>query len=116
MEAVFNRHAKDFRCDFTIEFDVKFPPGVLPEEEAEFEFTTGTFTNKYSQRCYNEIMKSDYSWIKDWSFAGRSNGWWVLECYGDKSKVRTSTIHRIESIVERYFNNYGKEIEEYYKK
>ena len=114
MKAVFNRHLNDFNCGFTIEFNVKHSFCELEEEVAEYEYATGTFTNRYSDECFCEIMKSKYSWIQDWSFAGRLNGWWVLECNGEYDKIPQRSIHRIESIVEKYLKNYPKRIGEFY--
>jgi hypothetical protein len=111
MEAVFNRHKRDFHCDFTIEFDVKFPTLPLTEAHEEllqYEWEDGFYTNYHSEQCFEKIMESDYPFITDWSFAGRSNGWWVLVCEGDESKVRASSLRRIERIVEEYFKSYGQ--------
>lgn len=117
MEAVINRHLKDFCCDFTLEFDVRNYSGTnLSEEAAEHEFETGHFTNLYSDKCFREIMKARYSWVKDWFFAGRSNGWWVLACTGDHNKIPQRSLWRIESIVEKYLKNYGTELEKFYSK
>ena len=113
MEAEFNRHNRDFNCSFTIEFDVKNPTIPLTDRHLELMESEGYFgdlTNTYSDRCFEEIMKSNYSFIEDWSFAGRSNGWWVLTCQGSESQVRASSIRRIEQIVEKYYNGYGKMI------
>ena len=111
MEATFNRHNRDFNCDFTIEFNVKNPDLSLDESHLELmesEYQYGDLTNSHSADCFEEIMKSNYSFIKDWSFAGRSNGWWVLICKGSESQVRASSLTRIERIVEEYFRSYGK--------
>ena len=111
MEATFNRHNRDFNCDFTIEFNVKNPNLSLDESHLELmesEYQYGDLTNSHSADCFEEIMKSNYSFIKDWSFAGRSNGWWVLICKGSESQVRASSLTRIERIVEEYFRSYGK--------
>ena len=113
MEAKFNRHNRDFNCDFTIEFNVKNPNLSLDESHLELmesEYQYGDLTNSHSADCFEEIMKSNYSFIEDWSFAGRSNGWWVLICKGSESQVRTSSLTRIERIVEEYFRSYGKMI------
>ena len=111
MEAKFNRHNRDFNCDFTIEFNVKNPNLSLDESHLELmesEYQYGDLTNSHSADCFEEIMKSNYSFIEDWSFAGRSNGWWVLICKGSESQVRASSLTRIERIVEEYFRSYGK--------
>ena len=111
MEAKFNRHNRDFNCDFTIEFNVKNPNLSLDESHLELmesEYQYGNLTNSHSADCFEEIMKSNYSFIEDWSFAGRSNGWWVLICKGSESQVRASSLTRIERIVEEYFRSYGK--------
>ena len=113
MEAEFNRHVKDFNCSFTIEFNVKNPTIPLTDKHLEFmesEWMYGDLTNSYSTDCFEEIMESNYSFIEDWSFAGRSNGWWVLICEGSESQVRASSLQRIERIVEKYFKGYGKMI------
>ena len=111
MKAVFNRHKSDFRCGFTIEFDVKLPNLPLTdahEELLQSEWESGFLTNYHSEQCFEEIMESNYPFITDWSFAGRSNGWWVLVCEGDESQVRSRSLSRIERIVEKYFNSYGQ--------
>ena len=113
IEAIFNRHKSDFRCDMTIEFNVKLHSSIsISDEDWNFEQETCSFTNRYASLCFNEIQKSNYKWLKDWSFAGRMNGWFVLLC--DEVKLRDSTIYRIENIVKKYYNNYTKEIEKYY--
>ena len=113
MKAEFNRHNRDFNCSFTIEFDVKNPTIPLTDRHLELmesEWRYGDLTNNYSTDCFEEIMESNYSFIEDWSFAGRSNGWWVLICKGSESQVRASSLRRIERIVEDYFSKYGKMI------
>ena len=118
MKIEFNRHAKDFRGSFTIEFNVKNP--VLPEileEDLAYEWETGHFTNNHSHECFEKIKKVLRSkrWsIRDWSFAGRSNGWWVLECIGDESAVTQVQLSKIDDIVTHYFNEYGKGLAESY--
>ena len=105
-----NRHIRDFRnFDFSIEFDVKNPKGncTLTEEYMNFEQETGTFTNHYANLCFNDISKLKYGWIEDWSFAGRSNGWFVLLCNGkDISKITDNQFYKIEAIVKKYLENY----------
>ena len=111
MNAEFNRHNRDFNCSFTIEFNVKNPSIPLTDihlELMECEWQYGGLTNSHSADCFKEIMKSNYSFIEDWSFAGRSNGWWVLICKGSESQVRASSLTRIERIVEEYFRSYGE--------
>ena len=111
MNAEINRHNRDFNCSFTIEFNVKNPNLSLDESHLELmesEYQYGDLTNSHSADCFEEIMKSNYSFIEDWSFAGRSNGWWVLICKGSESQVRASSLTRIERIVEEYFRSYGK--------
>jgi hypothetical protein len=119
MEAIFNRHVKDFRENFTIEFDVKFPStkNEVSEEDLYYEFETGTFTNHWAQKCFEQIEKvcKSKQWRPmDWSFAGRSNGWFVLLCIGDYTKVTQRQIGKIEQIVEYYFINYNIELSKYY--
>jgi len=117
MEMKFNRHADGFKCESTIEFCVKNPwmPEGVSNDLLEFEYETGEFTNDYADRCFKEIMRSGYSWLTDWSFAGRSNGWFVLLCDIDAEEgLKQRTIDRIERIVETYFNNYGKEFAKHY--
>lgn len=113
MKAIFNRHLNDFRnsCDFTIEFDVKAPniPEGISEEDMQFEYETGNVTNQYCNALRKEFTNK---FISDWSFAGRSNGWFVLLCKGDESQVRKSTIAKMERIVEKYYQNYGKAFSE----
>ena len=105
-----NRHIRDFGgFDFTIEFNVKNPKGnyTLTEEDMNYEQETGTFTNHYSNLCFDEISKLKYNWIKDWSFAGRSNGWFVLLCNGkDVSKITENQFYKIEAIVKKYLEKY----------
>lgn len=80
---VTNKHLNEFRgFDFTIDFNVKNPKGtyLLSEDDMNFEQETGMFTNKYAKGCFEAICKLKYSWIEDWNFAGRSNGWFILLC------------------------------------
>ena len=117
LEAVFNRHNRDFR-ENTLEFNVKIYSGIenISEDDYEYESETGTYTNFYAQQCFDEIMESGYKWLKDWSFAGRSNGWFVLLISCENTEIQTKTIHRIETIVSRYFNNYSKGLAVFYSK
>lgn len=118
MECKFNLHADDFINESTMEFNVKNPsmPKGVSENLLECDMLSGNFANKYAKRCFDEIMKSGYNWISGWSFAGRSNGWFVLLCDIDavEERVRQSTIERITGIVERYFRDYGKEFAKHY--
>jgi len=114
MKISFNRHANDFR-DNTIEFEVKNPGfDGLPDNIFIYEWEHGIFRNYYSKKCFEEIMRSKYSWLKDWSFAGRSDGWFVLLIDKDPKKIQQRAIARIETIVEKYFNNFNKELLKYY--
>lgn len=119
MNIQINRHTRDFGKQ-TIEFEVKNPtlPTCLGEEILQYEFETGAFTNKYGQKCFDEIMKSNYTWVDDWSFAGRSNGWFALIIKDGYfvDDVRQKSIDRIERIIEKYFNEYGEKLEEFYTK
>ena len=105
-----NRHIRDFGgFDFTIEFNVKDPKGnyTLTEEDMNFEQETGAFTNQYANSCFKEISKLKYNWIEDWSFAGRSNGWFVLLCnFKNVSKITQNQFNKIEAIVKKYLENY----------
>lgn len=117
MVPIIDRHLADLHADFTLEFNVKsptLPTDILPETW-EYEWTTGAFTNGYAQKAFLEISRPGYRWLDDWSFAGRSNGWFVLLCKGSGAKVRAESIDRISGIVQRYYNAYGKELETYYK-
>jgi hypothetical protein len=118
MYTSFNRYAHEYSrdCSFTLAYNVKkapIPTG-FPESAMEYEYETGAFTNAYAQRCFREIAKSGYKWLDDWSFAGRSNGWFVLLCNGDIQQVQPRTLKRIEDIVESYFQAYGRELAKSY--
>lgn len=114
MKYEINRHARDFRGEFTLEFDVKNPslPEEISQEFYEFEAETGIVSCTHAQDCFNEIKrKLKYNWIKDWSFAGRSGGWFALICEGkDPDKIRESQINKIASIVDKYEKSYGQEL------
>lgn len=113
MEAIFNRHLKDFNADFTIEFDVKNPPiPNISEEAMQYEYETGTVVNELGDELFKSL---NYKWLKDWSFAGRSNGWFVLLCKGDESKIRAKTLGKLENLVEKYEKKYKHALEEVYK-
>ncbi len=112
MEAIFNRHLKDFHADFTIEFDVKNPPlANISEEAHQYEYETGTVVNELGDELFNNL---NYKWLKDWSFAGRSNGWFVLLCEGDESKIQAKTLRKLESLVKDYLNKYKLALEHAY--
>jgi len=115
MNTEFNRHSRDLISD-TLEFNVKQYNcnALLSESDWIFENETGDFTNNYGKQCFNEIKKAGYKWLNDWSFAGRSNGWFVLLVDCDPEKLRQSTINRLERIVEKFERNYDKRISEYY--
>ena len=114
-----NVHHHDFKANFTIEWDVKNvgSNANISEDDWEYEYTSGTFTNVYAQRCFDEIKSKvkPKDWhIEDWSFAGRSHGWFALICYGDKNDVTDSQMDKMNSIVDKYSKNYSKELEEFY--
>lgn len=118
-DAVFNRHVEDFRTDFTVEWDVKFIgfDSEITEAAFEYEYQTGAFTNCFAQACFDKITKAVKSrrWrIKDWSFAGRSNGWFVLTCEGDSSHVTESQIHKMDAVVNSFLDKYREGIEKFY--
>jgi len=120
MNAVFNRHAHDVRAQTTIEFNVKRPiiPDTVSESCMRYEMGTAYFRDKYAQRCFNEINKPKYKWLKDWTFTGRSDGWFTLCCECDEQDIKYSrprTLGRIETIVEKYFKAYGEELAKFYK-
>ena len=124
-----NIHNRDFKGDFTIEWDVKGlgSKANISEEDFEVEYETGSFSNSYGQKCFEEIKSKvkPKSWsIRDWSFAGRSNGWFVLICDGNEDypisgygdDVTDSQMDKMNSIVDKYKKNYTKELEEFYGK
>lgn len=112
-----NRHIRDFGCDFTLEYNVKNINGnyLLSEEDMDFEMETGIFVNEYAKECFDEIKKLGYHWVKDWSFAGRTNGWFVLLC-DDKEveKIRQSQFAKIENIIKRYLKGYVERLNSFY--
>jgi len=113
MKAEFNRHLRDFKCDFTIEFNVKNPPiPNIPFQSAQHEYETGTVANALGDKLFKKL---NYKWLEDWSFAGRSNGWFVLLCRGEESRVRERTIVKLENLVETYLEKYKDELEKAYK-
>jgi len=118
MNTHFNRYANEFSrdYDYTLAYEVKHPPMPvgLPEDVLQHEAETGAFTNAYAERCFREISRGRYKWLEDWTFAGRSNGWFVLLCKGDSSKVQMQTLLRIEEIVNSYFQAYGREMAKAY--
>ena len=113
MEAQFNLHSGDFRGN-TIEFDVKNPyiPDIS-EELWEIEYLTGTFTNRYGDKLFSELK---YPWLSDWSFAGRSGGWFVLITDRELNKIPERILNRMGKIVDKYFRNYGTELQKFYQK
>ena len=118
METKFNRHLSDFNCETTMEFDVKNLlyrcDFEISEEEFVYEFETGIVANYCGQKCFDEIMKSKYNWIINWTYAGRTNGWFVLLCNDHKPK--DSTINRIEMIVDKWCKKYVELIRANYSK
>ena len=118
MKAVFNQH-NESNSDFTIEFDVKNPTfnGRISEDILLFESETGAFTNKYGKQCFDLIQETFTSkkWsITDWGFAGRSNGWYVLECKGNESHVTEKQLTKIENIVKTFYDDYEYEMDKFY--
>ena len=114
-------HVEDLReADFTIEFDVKNPNmNGLSDEEAQDEASTGAFANEYAQEFFDEVCKAvvftDWK-IKDWSYAGRSNGWLALICIGEYTDVKPAQIAKIQNIFDKYWKNYNEKIVNFYKK
>ena len=115
-KATFNNHVKDFK-DYTIEFDVKNPKfsTEIPEQIKTFEEDWNLFINEYATKCFKEINKSNYSWLTDWSFAGRSDGWFVLIVSDNPIGIHSKSIIRITEIVNKYFDNFEQEFLTYYK-
>jgi len=114
MKMSFNRHAKDFG-ENTLEFEVKNPNyDKLPEDIFDYELETGSFRDYYTEKCFKKIMRVKYSWIKDWSFAGRMGGWFVLLINKKPEEIQQRTIDRIEMIIKDYFNNFNRELLKYY--
>lgn len=116
---VFNRHLMDFRANFTIEFDVKSPnTNEIDTDISKYEFETGEFANFYGDSLYNEILEklpeNDDWYISDWSFAGRSNGWYALLCNGNQESVTKDELYIIQDIVNKYWDNYNRELNLYY--
>ena len=119
----YNRHIQDFpgNVDFTMEFDVKNPNiSDIPEDILQNEFEIGSFANQYGKKCFDEIVeklnniKNDEWDLDDWSFGGRSNGWYILLCSGDESSVGPESEGIIETIVSEYFSNYSEEMKRFY--
>ena len=119
-EPVINRHLRDFRgnYDFTVEYDVKHICVDLGEELNMYETETGTFVNKYGDKCFKEILScNDVDvYVKDWSFAGRMNGWFVLLCKGDITEDDNlpKEFVQINKIINKYITNYKSEIKKFY--
>jgi uncharacterized protein YegJ (DUF2314 family) len=116
----FNGHIGDFRkSDFTVEFDVKNPNMKgLSDDVSKMEFETGDFANAYAQQLADEVkkkVKSSYWSVSDWSFAGRSNGWLVLLCDGDPEKMTASQKSQMQSIFDKYWADYNKNLLDFYK-
>jgi len=129
MQIAINKHISDFREESTIEVNVKFPrtPSVddlnykmdcpyfkITDKELDeilnFELETGNFTNDYCQDWFNEIQDKTDNKFKDWSFAGRSNGWLVL-LYDDVFDVTDNeTLEIIDTLSKEYFEKYTEAI------
>jgi hypothetical protein len=120
MRVKLNAHYNDIcQGDFTIEFEVKFPPGLseIPEKVYRSEYLSGLFTNKYADEAYNQIKKAVQSrtWQPtNWCFTGRSAGWFALICKGEESKVTERQIEIIGDIVNKKFLGYAKKMKEFY--
>ena len=118
MKTEFNRHKKDFRCDFTIEFEVKNPkiPERISEKLYQWEWETGEFTNLYAQECFEQLQTiAPKVWkMSHWSFAGRSDGWFAVLCEGEQEDVTPLQLQRMENIATKYFKDYGRRIYEFY--
>lgn len=117
MRTEFNRHLNDFNCDFTLEFDVKNPgiPEGIPEDFLEYEYYTGNFINTYAEALFAELKKKKYKWVEDWSFAGRSNGWFVLLGRGNQRKISTPSVIFVDKLVKKYLDDFGKRYLEYFE-
>lgn len=121
IETVVNQHLREFRCGFTLEYNVKRPflPEDISEKVMEYEMETSVFTNLYAQECYDKISEKigeRQTWkIVDWAFAGRSGGWFCLLCIGKQEALSKGVLKKIEQIVLNYFNNYGKKLLEFYR-
>lgn len=118
-----NIHLDEVRADFTLEFDVKLniPNGNIKtanisETDSNFEQERGYFQKNYSNRCFKDIKKAmRCNWIKDFTFTGRSGGWFTLLCEDkDINKITDEQFEKLSKIVEMYLKNYYKELEIYY--
>jgi len=133
-EVKLNRHISDFTENISFEFECKnllyiggfdVTDRTIIEETIDFDYQTGTYTNKYANDCFNEI-KSELQYIDiiDWTFGGRSNGWFILlsnddldidiDIYGNiidtdygTLDLILSDIYTMESIVDKYKKNYN---------
>lgn len=117
-----NKHNHLFRCDFTISFNVKQNFITIPYEEklylsykdAMFEEETGHFINYYSEQCFRELKKISKC-LTDYSFEGRSNGWFVLIFNGCKyTRLTENQKSKIAQIVYTYNKGYNKAIYDAY--
>lgn len=119
-----NKHLFDFsglKHDFTIEFNVKGADySGLTEKQMQCVWESGDFVNMYdmyANLCYIEMLieteQIGYI-IEDWSFAGRTNGWFVLLCSGDEDKIG-SDLDILEEIYKKFMNNFNKAINKFYK-
>jgi len=90
------------------------------EKQMQCVWESGDFVNMYdmyANLCYIEMLieteQIGYI-IEDWSFAGRTNGWFVLLCSGDEDKIG-SDLDILEEIYKKFMNNFNKAINKFYK-
>lgn len=120
MQYKINKHLNEwgYDCDFTLEFNVKNPPykgtpTEIHQSILQHESETFAFTKKH---C-NELFKKHKHLLPqaiDWSFAGRSSGWFVILCDGDVNDISDAILADICELVEKYYTDYMKELFIYY--
>ena len=115
-----NRHIADFRgsCDWTMEFEVKYPrmseqTALALQELSPSWITEAHFANRWGEHAFDDIMsavraaKLEEHEVVDWSFAGRNAGWFALLIRGDQDTFPPQLEQEIETIVTRYYVGYG---------
>lgn len=140
----FNVHSRDFRGENTFEFDTRnfhnldksveillkhykktgepsFMSGFEEDEESiepDFSYFLADFSNYLGDLLFKSFKSNKY--ISDWSFAGRSNGWFAFilsssfDSLPEKSKIKVLT--SIEDKFMKIKNLMTNQYEIYWKK
>jgi hypothetical protein len=114
MKTNFNQHSSDYR-ETGIEFNVKNPPGEwrIGEDAEDYEQQTGAFLLSRAHQLTAKLKKR-FKWIQDWTFAGRSGGYFVLLTNKDAEDISPDTLAKLTEEVKYSYKTFVEDLNKYY--